>query len=381
MFGRRPRRLRARGRRLLIILIAAVAIGVVSTLLLTGSLNFLSVGPGAAHGLGRTLPADVVGNENGFLYSEGTNVYFLQPTGQERWSMDLGYTDITTCASSDLILNYAGPNLQVMQYTKEQLFATSVDSPILGGAAGTDYVAVLIDAPEEDTSAQQMIYLFEKNGQKSGQLSFNRQVIRFGFFSDTTISDLFWTLSLDTSGSAPVSYITMYNKMNGEMTYAITISDRTIEEVYVTSNLLFANGSGLLTVYTYFGEAQSNTTVQGWKPGAVVTTNSALYAAYVPRVASTYVEGVRTVQADGASGTVSVGTARFSMPREVLGVAVTPTRVYGFTADTMYTYTLGGVLEREQPLGAEVTRVKQISDNTVVLWGEHESYILQLQQT
>lgn len=361
------------------LIIAAVIVGGLSLLYFTGHFPALPIGPGAAHGLGRTVPENVQGNEHGFLYSEGSHLFFLQPSGQERWSADIGFSDITTKASPDLILNYSGPSLQVMQYSKEQLFATSVDSPILSGAAGQEYIAVLIDAPDEDTTAQQMIYLFDRNGQKSGQLSFNRQVIQFGFFTDATITDLFWTLSLDTSGSAPVSYITMYNKVNGEMTYAITISDRVIEDVYVTSNQIFANGSGLLTAYTYFGEAQSSEAVQGWRPGAVVTNSTSLYAAYVPRVESRYVETVRTVQADASSNGVSMGTARFALPMNILGVAVTPSRVYAFSPDTMYVYTLSGSLEKSQALGTDVWQVKQASDDYVVLWGQHESYILELQ--
>lgn len=379
MFGLQPRRLRARGRSFLVLIIAAVIAGVLSIFYFTGHFPALPVGPGAVHGLGRTVPENVQGNEHGFLYSEGSHLFFLQPSGQERWSADVGFADITTKVSSELILNYSGPNLQVMQYSKEPLFSTSVDSPILSGAAGREYIAVLIDAPAEDSSAQQMIYLFDRNGQKSGQLSFNRQVIEFGFFSDATITDLFWTLSLDTSGAAPVSYITMYNKVNGEMTYAITISDRVIENVYVTSNQIFANGSGLLTAYTYFGEAQSNEAVQGWRPGAVVTNSTSLYAAYVPRVDSRYVEGLRTIQADASTNGVSMGTARFALPMNILGVAVTTSRVYAFSPDTVYVYTLSGSLEKTQALGADVWRIKQVSDDYVVLWGQHESYILQLQ--
>lgn len=368
-----------RGRKALLIVAAAVAAGVFCFLFFTGRLPAMTVGPGAMHSLGRLVPESIVADENGLLYTEGSQLHCLQPSGQERWAVDLNMGDISTCTSSDLILNYAGPNLQVMQFTEEQLFATSVDSPILAGAAGQEYVAVLIDAPEDDTSAQQMIYLFDKSGQKSGQLSFSRQVIRFGFFSDETISDLFWTLSLDTSGSAPVSYITMYNKLNGEMTYSITISDRVVEEVFVTSNFIYASGSGLLTAYTYFGEAEANEPVQGWKPAAVAATSSALYAAYVPRADAAYIEGIMTIHADGATGAASVGSARFALPMDVLSAAITQSRVFAFTSDTMYVYTLSGTLERSQALGAHVSRVKQVSDSCAVLWGQNDSYILELE--
>ena len=61
-----------------------------------------------------------------------------------------------------------------MRYSKEQLFATSVDSEILDGAAGSEYVAVSIDAPAGDATVQQMIYVFGADGQKSTQLSLQR---------------------------------------------------------------------------------------------------------------------------------------------------------------------------------------------------------------
>lgn len=380
MFGRQSRRSRMRGRSSFIIIVAAIAAGIFCFLFFTGRLPAMTVGPGALHSLGKILPHDVQAGNNMLLYSEGSELNCFQLSGQRKWSVELSTMDeISTSVSADLILNYSGPNLQVMQFTEEQLFTTSVDSPILSGAAGVEYVAVLIDAPEDDAAAQQMIYLFDKNGQKTGQLSFNRQIVQFGFFSDETITDMFWTLSVDTSGAAPMSYITMYNKSSGDMTYSITVSDRIIEKVYVTSNIIYACGSGTLTAYTYFGDVQVTERIHGWKPASVITADSSLYAAFVPRAEAAYIEGVLTFRADGTSGTVSMGSARFTLPMNVIQVAVTRQSVFAFTRDTMYVYSLGGSPDRQQPLGVEVTRAKQVSDDYVVLWGQNDSYILQLQ--
>lgn len=379
MPGRPARRISLGKRRLLIIGGAVAAAVVLLCLFVTGVIPLFSMGGVNTHTIGRLLPQNVTANSHGLLYAEGSQVCLVSPNGSEAWTIDVGLTDISTCASEDLILSYSGPNLQTMLYTREQLFSTSVDSPILGGAAGTEYVAVLIDAPEDNSGTQQMIYLFDRSGQKTGQLSFSRQVLDFGFFSDDTMSDLFWTLSLDTAGVAPVSYVTMYNKANGEMTYSITISARVVERVIVTSNLIYANGSGALTAYTYFGEAQAAVPVQGWQIGAVAADASGVDIAYVPRAASATIEAVQPVHGDGASGIATFTDARFGLPMDVIGVAVTKSRLFAFTHDTMYVYSLDGTQERSQNLGVEITDVKQVSNDYAVLWGERDTHILRLQ--
>lgn len=379
MFGTPSRRATIGRRRLVIIITVAAVAGIFAFLLFTGRLPMLSVGGVSTRTISGIVPQSVVGNSQGFVYSEGSEVHLLSTAGQERWVVDVGLSEVTTCASDDLILNYSGPNLQAMLYSKEQLFLTSVDSPILEGAAGKEYVAVLIDAPEDNAGTQQMIYLFNRAGQKTGQLSFSRQVIDFGFFSDDTMTDLFWTLSLDTAGTAPMSYITMYNKANGEMTYSITISARVIEKVIVTSNLIYASGSGALTAYTYFGEAQASEPVPGWKIGAYVSGTTALDMAYVPRAEAASIESVRTFSSDGVSGMASFESARFGLPMGILGVAVTPSSLYALSNDTLYVYTLGGELQRSQPLGLEITGIKQVSSEYCVLWGSRDTHVLRLQ--
>ncbi|MBD5560971.1 MAG: hypothetical protein HDQ87_11615 [Clostridia bacterium] len=380
MFGRPSHRARIRTQRLLIILLCAAAAGIVIFLFATGHFPTLVFGNGSVRSLSRVLPDNIQEGADGFLYSEGSQLICLNRSGSEAWSLNVGLSDIVTRASDELILNYSGPNLQVMRYSKEQLFATSVDSEILDGAAGSEYVAVSIDAPAGDATVQQMIYVFGADGQKSTQLSLDREVIDFGFFSDDTQTDILWVASLDTSGAAPISYVTIYNKTNGEVSFSVSMSDRVVEKAYVTSNLIFVSGSGIMTAYTYHGELQSEVAVHGWKPEEAAVQPLSLRVLYVPRADAVHTESVLVYQADEGSSASSFADYHFVLPMGVLDTAITPTNVFAFTENTMYVYSLDGGLQRVQELGADIASVKQVSNSYVILWGtRNNTYIMRLQ--
>lgn len=377
MFGKPSRRAKIQLRRFLIFILCAGGAAAVILLFVTGHFPALVFGNGSVRSISRVLPKNVQAGGSGFLYSEGSEIVCLNRYGSEAWSLDVGFADIATSASDDLILNYSGPNLQVMRDTKAQLFATAVDSDILGGAAGREYVAVLIAAPAADSSVTQMIYIFDQEGQKSSQLSFDREVIDFGFFSDDSQTDLFWVLSLDTSGAAPMSYVTVFNKTNGETVSQVSVSDRVIEKAYVTSNLIFVSGSGLLTGYTYLGEQQYELPVKGWKPAAAATEPLLFRAVYVPR-ADIPIESVRVAQAQESASSSNFSDCQFVLPMNIIDVAVSPTNVFAFAKDTMFVYALDGTLEKRQDLGADIRSLKQVSNEYVVLWGESNTYIMRL---
>lgn len=380
MFGKPSRRAKLRLRRLILYLLLAAGIAMVAILFFTGRFPALVFGNGSVRSISRTLPDNIQTGGSGFLYSEGSQLFCLNSSGSEAWSLNVGLSDIVTKASDELILNYSGPNLQVMRYSKEQLFTTSVDSEILAGAAGSEYVAVLIDAPAGDATVQQMIYVFAVNGQKSTQLSLDREVLDFGFFSDDQQTDMFWVLSLDTSGAAPISYVTIYNKTTGETNYSISMSNRVIERVYVTSNLIFVSGSGVMTAYTYFGEQQFEQAVHGWQPAADATEPLLFRVVYVPRSGTGHVESLLVFAAQESDSASSFDESRFVLPMNVIDVAITVSNVFAFTDDAMYVYSLDGVLQRVQDLGAHIRAVKQVSNTYAILWGaEHHTYIMRLQ--
>lgn len=196
MFGIPSHRAKTRTRRLILIIVCIASVATVALLFFTGHFPALIFGTGSVRSIHSTLPSNIQGTDNGFIYSQGSEIFLIGKSGTETWSLNTELEDIQTCVSEDLILNYSGPNLQVMRFSKEQLFATAVDSDILSGAAGEEYVAVLINAPPGDASVLQTIYIFDSAGQKSTQLSLDSQVTDFGFFSDETQSDVFWVSSL-----------------------------------------------------------------------------------------------------------------------------------------------------------------------------------------
>lgn len=183
----------------------------------------------------------------------------------------------------------------------------------------------------------------------------------------------------DSSGSAPTSQVTLYNKSTGETTNAITLPDRVAEKVYVTSKLIFVSGSGMLSAYTYTGEQAYEIPVYGFGPAAAAVEPLRFSSVYKPRPASSHIETALVFQATESSSTSDFRDYRFTLPMNVIALAISPSQAFAFTADTMYVYSFDGNLQRSQNLGTTIMSVKQVCNDYVILWGEDSNtYILQL---
>ncbi|MDL2236232.1 DUF5711 family protein [Christensenellaceae bacterium OttesenSCG-928-K19] len=357
-------------RTIFIIIAAAAAAGVVALLFLLGVIPVFSMS-GNISSMDKYMPDAIFANKNGILYNESDTLYLLDKDGVEQWQLTLEMTESKTVTSPALICNYSGKTMQVMNYSKEQMFTTSIDSEIMDAAIGVEALAVLTQGVAEETGAtQHLVSIFNTNGEQTGQVSMGstRQVIDFDFYGDT---DMFWVLSLDTANVLPVSYINVY-KTDGSMTFNIMINTQIVESVYVTDSTIFASGTNSISSYTYFGEKQAEQQVYGWRPAAQSVTTGSFRLAYVPRSGVQEVEAVRLCTAD-------LTDIHIRVPQGVFSVAVTQDRLYAFSADNVYVYLQDGKLERTIATDSQIVKVKQLSDNYAVLWDQQKSYIMALQ--
>lgn len=372
----RPTRRRRINTRTIIIICAAAAAGVFALLFFLGVLpRFGAVG--GVKALDFSLPDNVTANDSGLLYNQNDTLHLIQPSGEAVWSLNLDIAGATTETSKDLIVNYSGRAMQVMKFNKEQLFSTSLDNDIKRVAAGKGTVAVLSDSVSAETGENvSYLQLFGTGADKSrweqiSQIdsfgSSTKQVLDFGFHGD---SDMFWVLSLDTSGVTPTSSITTF-KPDGSPTTSIPINSEIVENVFVTDSSIFASGTNTLASYTYFSTKQAEQQIYGWKEAAASVEPAAVKLAYAPRSKSTEMDAARIYSTD-------LSMTQVRLPRNVFSLAVTQNKLYAITSETAYIYGMDGALERQLPLGSNMTRAKQISDKVLVLWDNQKSYIMEI---
>lgn len=371
MYMKPSRRKKIRTRLTLALVCAGIAIAVILILAFSGLLPQVSLLSGSVHALDVSLPDNVVANEHGLLYNQADTLYLRDTsTGAEIWRQELELQEATTVASSDFICNYAGKSLQLMDYNKNQIFSTAIDSEILGAAVGNSTVAVLTSSVNEQNEKIYLATLFNANGkgEQLGQASFStREVIDFGFYGDT---DMFWSLTLDVSGIVPVSHVTTY-KQDGSMTYNIQINSQVVEDVFITDNAFFTSGTSALTSYSYFNTKQAEQQIYGWKNAAGSVTSQAVKLAYIPRSTVSDIDAVKVYNTD-------LESLHIRLPRGVISLAVTQNRLYAFTADIVYVYTMEGALEKQVALESPINRAQQVSDTCAVLWDQQKSYLMDL---
>ena len=100
--------------------------------------------------------------------------------------------------------------------------------------------------------------------------------------------------------------------------------------------------------------------------------------AYVPRQQTVSIDAAQIYAADGANSGAGFTDLKINLPQNVFSVAITQNRLYAFTSTTVSVYLPDGSLEKVQDLGAEITKVKQVSDNYAILWDMQKSYIMRL---
>ena len=350
-----------------LIIASAAAVCVLVLLYATGVLPRISIFGDPLTGLDRSLPESVIGNSNGILYNQNDTLYLMDAAGDEQWNISLELKDAVTVASTELICNYAGKSLQVMAYTKEQYFNTAIDVEILDVAVGMDTVAVLTINTTEHGDNQYFISLFNSRGEQTGYTRFTSEVIDFGFHGG---ADMLWVLELDTTGVTPVSYITTYMS-DGSMTNSIPVNSQIVEDVFVTDSAIFAGGTNTLTSYTYFGEQQAEQSIYGWKNEARSLTPQDVRLVYIPRTTVKNIDAVKIYASD-------LSCVHIWLPWNIFSVAVTQNRIYAFSDSTAYIYTSDGSLEKQTALNTTVTRVKQLSNDHIILWDAQKSYIMKI---
>jgi len=385
MYLKPSRRSKTRIRKKIFIIAAIAAAAAVGIFLLIHFFPRLSVGSGPLVETGRAIPETATASKNGILYADGGAIVLVDFNGEEKWNLPVDMQAPELASSETLICAYTSKSMELMDYDKQQLFGASFDSTIQDAACGVDHVALLTSsapAPEETgteeasgeeataASFKQVIYLFDRENNPTGQIEFtSKEVVDFGFSGDT---DSLWVLTLDTTGIVPASYIATY-KSDAMQVGTIEINTQIVEQVYMTDFLTFASGTNSLVSYTKASQKENEALFYGWSPHAVYHTNEEITFACAPIGGGNYIPMVRLYFTDLSERTIS-------LPRNVLSLAVTGTKLYAFATEEVYVYnTEDGSLSRSDKTNVTISSAKQISNDYALVWDvQKKAYIMKL---
>lgn len=357
------KRVRLRQKTILFIIIAAVA--ALGLFLLFRFLPISPFGKGLLTETGTSIPQTATANDKGILYLEEGSLKLISLDGSQIWNLPLDLPEAKVASSEDLICVYSGQSMQLLTFTKEPLYAKSLDSEIKKAACGKDHIAVLTT----NAQGEQILSILGRKDEQVGQVDLaSKEVVKFGFHGD---SDSFWVLTLDTSGIVPTSYIATY-KADGVQTNTIEINTQVVEDVFMTDSMIYASGTNSLASYTKFGEKKGEFLLYGWSPAAWNIAGESAVFAYTPNNSKHSIQSANLLFTDLPQKTIS-------LPRSVFAVATTQTKLYAYTPTEVFIYNIDGSFSHSEKPEIELTAAKQISNNCVIVWDlAQKSHIMRL---
>lgn len=324
----------------------------------------------ALQDLGMKIPENVTGTDNGLLYKDKNSLVLMDYKGKTVWSLSADSETTNFVSSDSIISTYGQHTAQFLTYDKKQLFTTTLDQTIVSVRCGTNTVGILAIAQDANGQNHSYIYTYDLTGKNVGQIDLKEnQIIDFGIYQS---SDMYWTLSLDTNGVVPSSYIVTF-KQDGTTTGSIEVNTQIVEKVNITADTIYASGTNSLIAYSYFGEKKNDTLIYGWRPYDTSIEGANIRMLFSTRGNSddNTISSVKLM--DGALSEIMI-----YFPREIFAAMVNQNSVYAFANDTIYIYNVTGKATGTIKLDSPITSAKKISSKYAVVWDSATSYLYQL---
>lgn len=247
--------------------------------------------------------------------------------------------------------------------------STTMPGQILSACVGDLYAAVVLE-PEHDST----VILTDRYGNTVDTLTdfAGLTVMDFGFFAGR---DLFWIMTLDSSGSTPACTISTY-KPGKRNTGTIVDMEQVIYQVMFRSSQIIAVGTNYLRLFDYHGDEikDERQTVYGWYLHDVDKSSDNPLMLFVPN--------------QQAEGQIQISDVRMirghsdkivHLPIKCNSVEAKGTTMYGFSTEHIVVYPFDSIQANAYKLPMAVNNVIGITDDkTAVVTSGGSIYLIKL---
>lgn len=259
---------------------------------------------------------------DGFVYYDGSTVTKVNADASIEWNYMMG-AGADFNATDAGVASWIGRKLTLIDgKTGVTSYSGNMDGEVLSAHMGTEYAAVLV-GPEHNST----IVLMETGGRRVDSITLSDQtVINYGFFYNDT---LFWTMTLDTNGTAPSCTVNTY-RPGRRLVGSISDSEQILYSAMFQSTQICVAGDTHLKVFTYNGteELDKRRLIYGWTLAAVDAHNDNPMMAFTPNGqydSASIIRDVRLIRGD------SERTVR--MPYGCAQLVAAGSHVYGFSSE------------------------------------------------
>jgi len=226
---------------------------------------------------------DVQISGSNIFYLEGGSLHCVDTEGKYVWNVGVDANSQFQVSEHGIAV-WNGIKYNIFEKSSGKTLASdTMKSEIISASVGDSYAAFVL-APEHGST----VVLTDHYGNTADTLTdfAGLTVLDYGFFEGR---DLFWIMTLDSSGSTPACTISTF-KPGKRNTGTIVDMEQVLYQVMFRSSQIIAVGTNYLRMFDYHGSeiADERVTVYGWYLHAVDKTSDNPLMLFVP---NTQVEG------------------------------------------------------------------------------------------
>lgn len=302
-------------------------------------------------------------------YLEGGSLHCVTSGGKYVWNLGVD-SDSQFSAAPYGIAVWSRRKLTVVDpETGHPLASKNMDADIISADVGDTYVAA-VEGAEDDSR----VVIMDHYGNVVDTLTdfSGYTVLDFGFFEGR---ELFWIMTLDSTGSVPTCKISTYIPGKRE-TGTISDSEQVIYRVMFRSSYIEAVGTDYIRLYDYTGAElpKQRTTVYGWYMEAVDKSTDNPLMLFVPNRQAEDRRAMSDVRMILGSDERIV-----HLPVACKNLAASGTDLYGFSEDTLVKCSFGQKSPSAYKMPVLVDNVIGITtDKTAVVTSGGSIYLIRV---
>lgn len=303
------------------------------------------------------------------LFLEGSVLHSLDSSGNYIWNLSFELDSQFDVSDYGVAMWSNRQLLLAARDTGHSLFTKRLDEKVLSAKAGDRYVAAIIGEENDNT-----VVIMNHSGDIVDTLTDFKgyTVLDFGFFDGR---ELFWIMTLDSTGSVPNCRISTFIPAKRE-TGSITDNEQVIYEVMFRSSYIQAVGTNYIRLYDYTGSEQTKERclVYGWYLEDVDKRTDNPLMLFVPNSQvedEAQISDVRMIR----------GSSEFiiHLPVACRLLCANGNDFYGFSRDSVVKGTFGQKTSSLYKLPVTVDNVIGITDdNTAVVTSAGSIFLIQM---
>ena len=361
------RRRRRNKRQYLIPLICAAAFLVVGTLLYALIFGF-GASAESFYPLAVTPETDVEVNGENVYYLSGSTLNCADKKGAELWRVKLTSGAVNLSVSDTQICVYSSDMATVLTAQGDHIYTLSTtDYKTKSVRCGGEYTALL-----SQTQDAQYLRVFNSEGAEIYRCEYPaEEILDYGFYGS---NDLLFVLTLDTTGTSPISRVTTISPATQALTGTVDIADQLISDVDFHDTDMLLCGTSTLAVYDNFGKQTDSSSIHGLMRADSSVGEGGYVYAFLPKDVSELTSS-STVRIIGSTGGTELDT-NIQLPSGMKGVYVSQNKLYCVMADSVFIYKLSGEFERTLDAPAQIESVHKLGEDKLEICCKDRVYIL-----